>query len=75
MFSVITQEKTTLRDSRGASVYRRAYLCDEAEDLALLPVSDAPGSMAYVIASGEAYLLDHGKAWHFCPGGGIPWRT
>lgn len=75
MFSVITQEKTPLRDSRGGSVYRRTYLCDTAEDLSALPVTDAPGTLAYVVVSGKTYVLDHGKSFHSCPEGGIPWRV
>ncbi len=75
MFSVITQEKTPIRDNCGGSVYRRFYLCDEAEDVEQLPVSDAPGTVAYVIDSGMTCVLDHRRAWHPCPEGGIPWRT
>lgn len=71
MFSVILQEKTPLRDSRGGNIYRRAYLCDTAEDLAGLPVSDAPASVAYVADGGQSYILNHHKAWIPCPSGGV----
>ncbi len=75
MFSVITQEKTSLRDSRGGSVYRRAYLCDGDEDLKALPTEDAPGSLAYVAETGKCCVLDHVGTWHPCAEGGIPWRV
>ena len=75
MFSVILQEKTPLRDSRGGSIYRRAYLCDTLEDLESLPVSDAPASEAYVAEEGKTYILDHHKTWVPCPMGGMPWRA
>ncbi|MBQ9781040.1 MAG: hypothetical protein IJW00_08860 [Clostridia bacterium] len=74
MFSVITQEKTPLRDSRGGSVYRRTYLCDHHHDLAALPTDDAPASLCYVAETGKCYVLDHEKRWCLCPQGGVPWR-
>ncbi len=79
MFSVLQQEKTVLRDSRGMSVYRRLYLCDTAEDVSELPVSDAPGSAAVVAAGGALYLLDHGCRWCEASAmagmGGFLWRN
>ena len=79
MFSVLQQEKTALRDSRGMSVYRRAYLCDTAEDVSELPVNDAPGSAAVVAAGGAVYLLDHGGQWREASAmagvGGYVWRS
>ena len=64
MYSVLQQEKTALRDARGASVYRRLYLCDTPTDLATLPAEDAPGSGAVVAAGGGFYLLDHCHNWN-----------
>lgn len=79
MYSVLQQEKTALRDGRGASVYRRLYLCDTSADLAALPVEDAPGSGAVVAAGGGFYLLDHGRNWNradLAAGlGGCLWRS
>lgn len=75
MYSVMQQEKTVLRDSRGMTVYRRLYLCDAAEDLALLPTEDAPGSGALVAAGGEFYLLDHRRVWQAAGLGGCLWRS
>lgn len=63
MFSVMSQEKTNLRDGRGMTVYRRLYLCDCAEDIADLPAEDAPGSGALVADGGDMYLLDHARVW------------
>ena len=74
MFSVIDQSKTVLRDSRGGSVYRRCYLCDDEADLTELPLSDAPGSLAYVADTGKSYVLDHKGSWKACSGGGVPWH-
>ena len=73
MFSVISQEKTPLRDSRGGNIYRRIYLCDGGEDLGEIPMGDAPGSLAYTAAEGKCFVLDHGKHWRLSPGGGVPW--
>ncbi len=74
MHSVINQEKTPLRDNRGGSIYRRAYLCDKTEDVSLLPTEDAPGSVCYVAADGKNYVLNHEKTWCACPVGGVPWQ-
>jgi len=63
MYSVLEQEKTPLRDERGATVFRRLYLCDTEEDLAILPVTDGPGSGALVARGGGLYLLDHSRVW------------
>ena len=52
MYSVLEQAKTPLRDGQGMTVFRRLYLCDTEEDVAELPVSDAPGSGA-LVAEGE----------------------
>ena len=79
MFSVMQQEKTALRDSRGMSVYRRLYLCDTARDVSELPVSDAPGSGALVAEGGALYLLDHGGRWREASAmagmGGFVWKN
>lgn len=75
MFSIISQEKTPLRDSRGGSVYRRLYLCDGDADLSEIPTADAPGSVIYVADTGKTYVLDHGKCWRPCLEGGVPWHV
>lgn len=75
MFSVIRQEKTALRDSRGGTVYRRAYLCDRNEDVASLPSEDAPGSVAYTADDARIWVLDHTPCWRPCVVGGIPWSV
>ena len=69
MYSVLEQEKTPLRDERGATVFRRLCLCDAEEDLATLPVTDGSGSGALVADGGGFYLLDHSGA------GGCLWRS
>ena len=33
MYSVLEQARTPLRDGRGATVFRRLYLCDTEEDI------------------------------------------
>lgn len=63
MYSVLQQEKTSLRDSRGMTVYRRFYLCDSAEEVADLPVEDAPGSAALAAEGGAFYILNHKRTW------------
>ncbi len=63
MFSMMQQEKTILRDERGATVYRRCYLCDGATDIDTLPREDAPGSAAVVADGGALFLLDHSRTW------------
>lgn len=79
MYSVLQQEKTALRDGRGMTVYRRLYLCDTSEDVAGLPVEDAPGSGALVAEGGGFYLLNHKHAWCSAPGasgmGGGLWKS
>lgn len=79
MYSVMQQEKTALRDSRGMTVYRRVYLCDTEVDVTALPVEDAPGSCAVVADGGRVFLLDHGKAWRSASGvvgmGGVLWKS
>ena len=79
VYSVLEQEKTPLRDGRGATVFRRLYLCDTAEDVAALPVTDAPGSGSLVAEGGAFYLLDHSRVWRRADaaasmGGGL-WRS
>ena len=65
MFSIMKQEKTSLRDAQGITVYRKLYLCDATEDVSRLPVGDAPGSLAVVAGEGgRAWLLDHQRVWH-----------
>ncbi len=77
MFSVMHQEKTSLRDARGGTVFRRLYLCDTEDDILLLPSDDAPGSAAVIAAGGGCRLLDHGGVWRNAdapralPGGGV----
>ena len=63
MYSVLEQVKTPLRDGRGATVFRRLYLCDTEEDISALPVTDAPGSGALVADGGGFCLLNHAGAW------------
>ena len=63
VYSVLEQAKTSLRDGRGMTVFRRLYLCDTPGDMLCLPVSDAPGSGAVVADGGGFYLLDHAKEW------------
>jgi hypothetical protein len=79
MYSVLRQEKTALRDGRGMTVYRRLYLCDTAEDLAELPVDDAPGSGAVIAEGGGLRILDHARCWREADGavglGGCLWRS
>jgi hypothetical protein len=79
MYSVLEQEKTPLRDGRGATVFRRLYLCDTHEDVSSLPVSDAPGSGALVADGGGFYLLDHGYVWRRADAavglGGSLWKS
>ena len=79
MYSVLHQEKTSLRDGRGASVYRRFYLCDEAGEVDGLPVEDAPGSAALVAEGGAFYILNHRRVWcradPASSGGGGLWRS
>ena len=79
MFSVLQQERTALRDGRGMTVYRRLYLCDGEEDLAALPITDAPGSGAVVAFGGGFYLLDHSSVWQRADKatglGGCLWRS
>ena len=79
MYSVLTQEKTALRDRDGRLVYRRLYLCDTEGDVSSLPVTDAPGSGALVAAGGQMYLLDHAATWQAAGGmaaaaGGSLWK-
>ena len=79
MYSILQQEKTVLRNSRGMTVYRRLYFCDTSEDLESLPTEDAPGSGALVAAGGEFYLLDHSRTWQAADSatglGGCLWRS
>ncbi len=78
MYSVLQQEKTVLRDSRGATIYRRLYLCDTPADLEALPADDAPGSGALIACGGHLYLLDHHRTWQAADGaagwGGCLWK-
>ncbi len=71
MFSVLHQEKTSLRDERGGTVFRRLYFCDTEEDIPALPVEDAPGSMVLVARGGTCRLLDHGGVWQAADGAGL----
>lgn len=79
MFSVLEQERTSLRDSRGTAVFRRLYLCDTAEDVATLPVTDAPGSGAVIAEGGGFRLLNHRREWKRADNalglGGCLWRS
>lgn len=74
MFSVIKQEKTIVRDRGGASVYRRAYLCDGVDDVERLPLCDAPGSLCYVSETADIYILDHTPKWCCVGKGCLPWK-
>ena len=79
MYSVLQQERTSLRNGQGMTVFRRRYLCDREEDMATLPADDAPGSGAIVAEGGSFYLLDHGGAWKRADAavglGGCLWRS
>ena len=79
VYSVLEQERTPLRDGRGATVFRRLYLCDTEEDLPSLPVTDAPGSGVLVADGGAFYLLDHRSIWRRADAaasmGGSLWRS
>ena len=79
MYSVLEQVKTPLRDGRGMTVYRRLYLCDIEADVAVLPVTDAPGSGALIAEGGRFLLLDHNRTWRRADGavgiGGIVWKS
>lgn len=79
MYSVLQQEKTVLRDSRGTTVYRRLYLCDTPADVEALPTDDAPGSGALIALGGGFRLLDHNRVWQEADGaagwGGCLWRS
>lgn len=55
MFSIINNRKATY----GV----RQFLCDTEADVANLPSSSMPGSIAYVITSGQKYILNHTKDW------------
>lgn len=61
------------------TVYRRFYLCDCAEEVARLPVEDAPGSVALVAEGGAFYILNHGRVWCRADqalwGGGYVWKN
>ena len=67
MYSVLQQEKTALRDGRGATVYRRLYLCDTNEDLDAIPTDDAPGSGALVAEDCAFYILNNSRCWCYNP--------
>jgi hypothetical protein len=78
MYSVLEQAKTPLRDGQGMTVFRRLYLCDTEEDVAELPVSDAPGSGALAAEGGGFFLLNHRREWkraHTAALGGGLWRS
>ncbi len=63
MFSILHQEKTSLRDERGGTVFRCLFLCDGEADIPALPVTTAPGSGAVLAAGGGFYILDHSGVW------------
>ena len=73
MYSDIRQEKTSRRDAKGGTVYRKIYLCDTEEDIPHLPKEDAVGSLCYVAQTGEIYVLDHTPAWRCGGKGMVPW--
>lgn len=79
VYSVLQQDRTSLRGRQGMAVFRRLYLCDRGEDIAALPVEDAPGSGALVAEDGSFYLLDHGGCWRRVDAalglGGCLWRS
>ena len=39
------------------------YVCDTQEDLSFLPTGCAPGSLAYVIETGNIYVMNSLKKW------------
>ena len=41
----------------------REYICDSADDVEKLPTGAAPGSTAYVIETGDIYILSGLKKW------------
>lgn len=39
------------------------YICDEEADVEKLPTAGAPGSTAYVVETGDVYILNGLKKW------------
>lgn len=42
----------------------KEYFCDAAADIANINVNDcSPGSVAYIIATGDVYILNNERTW------------
>lgn len=41
----------------------REYMCDTKDDVKDLPVNISPGSMAFIIDTGDLYILNHSREW------------
>ena len=54
----------TIRSQAGKKTYNRVdYLADTESEIQNLPKGKTPGSEAYVIESGNTYILTHGGSW------------
>lgn len=55
----------TVKQQGGRTDYNyKEFICDKAEDLSKLPVNSAcAGSVAYIIATGDVYMLNSKKEW------------
>lgn len=55
----------TIKQQGGRTDYNyKEFICDAVEDLSKLPVNSASaGSVAYVIATGDVYMLNSKKEW------------
>lgn len=51
--------------SRGdiISYGHNRYIIDSPEDIVKLPVDDRQGSSAFIISTGERYILNSNKEW------------
>lgn len=51
--------------SRGdiISYGHNEYIVDSPKDIAELPITDRQGSSAFVISTGERYILNSNKEW------------
>lgn len=48
----------------GKPVYGiNEYICDTADDITNLPIDCASGSTAYIIDTGDVYILNGSKEW------------
>ncbi len=42
----------------------KEYMCDTASDIANININEcSPGSVAYVIATGDVYMLNNERTW------------